>query len=184
MALIVCPSTTAARQAPDAQPGQAAAERTWRDVTEADILMNLVFTRLPPDYGVVTPLAEAYEPYGEVACVKEALAAWEPGTVDDPLQRTYNLLYLAAVPDVLQMPGEGEYPLVVFERLVTTIPRESLIKVLYWVATHPWPADRSALDQLAGACLDVRPPGDLAAVHERVGIYAVKLLGRLIGAIE
>jgi len=158
--------------------------RTWRDVTQVDILMNLVFTALPPDHGVVTPIAEAYQPSGEVGCVKDALASWSPGMVEDPLQRSYNLLYVAAVPDVLQMSIEAEVPLVVFERLISTVPRDTLIKVLYWVATHPSPADASALDALPDACLNVQPPADLDTVHERVGIYAAKLLGRLIGAIE
>jgi ABC-2 type transport system permease protein len=173
------PAEPAELPAPQPRP-----ERTWRDVTPSDIEVNLVFVGLPPDHGVVTPIATGgYRNYGDIACMKTALPSWPPGAVADPLQRAYNLLYLAAVPDVLQMPIEHEVPLVVFERLQESIPRESLIRILYWVAVRPWPEDISALDQLPAACLNVWPPDDLELVHERVGIYATKLLGRLLGRL-
>jgi len=64
------------------------------------------------------------------------------------------------------------------------VPKDQLIKVLYWIATHPSEGDLSALGELPAVCLDVQPPDDAEMIHERIGIYAMKLLGRLTGKIK
>jgi hypothetical protein len=73
---------------------------------------------------------------------------------------------------------------VVFDHLRAQVPKDQLIKVLYWIATHPSEGNLNALDELAAACLDVQAPDDAEMIHERIGIYAMKLLGRLTGKIK
>ena len=76
------------------------------------------------------------------------LVTWGPAQVADPVQRVRNLLYVAAVPDVFQIPLERYVPHVVFERLQGDVPKDDLIKILFWVATHPAGGDDSAVDDL------------------------------------
>ncbi|MPZ16942.1 MAG: hypothetical protein GEV06_03335 [Luteitalea sp.] len=167
----------------DAEPA------SWRDVTMTHIERDFAFEHLPPDGGVVSPIASpGRDPDPELEEqleeVRAALLDWEPGYVEDPVQRVRNFLFVAAVPDVLQLePLERYVPLVVFARLQEDIPASQLIKLLYWVAKHPSEGDDAAVDQLrfldlAGA------PGDMAMTRERVTVYALKLLGRLTGKIE
>ena len=94
------------------------------------------------------------------------------------------MLLLAAVPDVLQLDIEHDMPFAVFDYLQQRIPKEQLIQVLYWIATHPSEGDLEALDHLTRACLDVQPPDDADMIRERIAIYATKLLGRITGKIK
>jgi hypothetical protein len=151
-------------------------------------LDEILFGRLPPDTGVVSPIARADEPMdpeveAEIEQVRTRLPAWRPGQVADPVQRVRNVLYVAAVPDVFQMPTERYLPHVVFERLEADVPKQDLIKILYWVATHPMGGDDSAVDDLRAAGLMTSGPSDIEQARERVMLYALKLLGRLIGKI-
>ena len=146
--------------------------------------MNLVFVGLPPDHGVVTPINAEYRRREDVECVRGALTAWPPAGADDVVQGARNVLLLAAVPDLLQLDVEGDMPFAVFDHLQRRVPKEQLIQVLYWIATHPSEGDLVALDHLSGACLDVQPPDDGDLIRERIGIYAMKLLGRITGKIK
>jgi ABC-2 type transport system permease protein len=161
---------------------------SWRDVTMADIDRDLIFTRLPPDSGVVTPIAPfADEPDEETARqldkVRYALPEWKPGKVSDPVQRVRNYLYVAAVPDVFQMQElERFIPHVVFERIQEDVPKDELIKILYWIAVHPFDGDDSAVDELRPLGL-YNGPADMEQTRGRLSVYAVKLLGRITGRI-
>ena len=65
------------------------------------------------------------------------------------MQRVRNFLYVAAVPDVFQMQDlERFVPIVVYERIQEDVPKEDLIKILYWIATHPFDGDDKAVDEL------------------------------------
>jgi hypothetical protein len=165
----------------------AAATGGWQAVTLADIDRDLIFDRLPSDQGIVTPIApddENPDPeVGEhVQYIREMLPSWQPGKVADPVQRARNILYVAAVPDVLQMPIERFAPAAVYDRLQEDIPKDQLIKVLYWIALHPNDGDDKAVDQLWALHF---PQGgvDMQQTRERTAIYAVKLLGRLLGKL-
>ena len=117
---------------------------------------------------------------------RKCAPAWSRGrraSVADPVQRVRNLLYVAAVPDVFQIPLERYVPHVVFERLQGDVPKDDLIKILFWVATHPAGGDDSAVDNLRSAGIPVNGPGDMEQTRERVMLYALKLLGRLVGKI-
>ncbi|MBW3630640.1 MAG: ABC transporter permease [Gemmatimonadetes bacterium] len=163
----------------------ASAERTWRDVTMQDIELNLVFVGLPPDDGVVAPIGEGRLASFEGAeCILARLPQWAPGKVSDPVQRVRNYLFVAAAMDLLQIPElEQGAPLAVFEQLRTEFPKDALIKILYWIATHPTEGDNQALDHLPAACLPAAAPPQPAEARDRSSIYAVKLLGRLLGKI-
>ena len=160
---------------------------SWQQVTPAHI-EEVMFERLPSDSGVVSPIARADEPMEpeletELEEVRTRLVTWGPARVADPVQRVRNLLYVAAVPDVFQIPLERYLPHVVFERLQGDVPKDDLVKILFWVATHPAGGDDSAVDDLRSAGIPVNGPGDMEQARERVMLYALKLLGRLVGKI-
>lgn len=160
---------------------------SWQQVTAAHI-DEVMFGRLPADSGVVAPIARPDEPIepeleAELEDVRNRLVTWGPARVSDPVQRVRNILYVAAVPDVYQIPEERYLPHIVFERLQGDIPKDDLIKILFWVATHPAGGDDSAADDLRTAGVAVSAPGDMDQARERVMLYALKLLGRLVGQI-
>jgi len=170
--------------APIPPPGPA----SWQDVTVKLIDEEIIFTRLPPDGGVVTPVAEADEVVGDeyvndLEYIRTSLPQWAPAKVADPLQRVRNLLYVAAVPDVFQSPLERFVPPIVFERLRADVPEDQLVKILYWIAVHPMDGDDKAVDQMRVLGLG-NGPSDMNETRQRVGVYAVKLLGRVLGRIK
>jgi hypothetical protein len=71
----------------------------------------------------------------------------------------------------------------VFERLQTDIPQDTLIKILYWIALHPQEGDDKAVDDLEALRIG-SGPSDMEQTRERVALYGVKLLGRLLGKIK
>ena len=168
-------------RAPDLPP-------SWRGVTMAHIERDLRFDRLPPDGGVVAPIAPLDEQpdtdlANHLAFMTSALVVWPPAQVDDPVQRVRNLLFVAAVPDVFQIdPLERFVPLVVFDHLQQNIPKDDLVKILYWIALHPDQGDDSAVDQLRALKLG-NGPGDMQQARERAALYGVKLLGRMTGKL-
>jgi ABC-2 type transport system permease protein len=161
---------------------------SWKSVTIADILNYADFDSLPPDSGIISPIARpGDDPPFEIAVqlqmLTTALPAWPPGRIADPVQRVRNLLYVPAVPDVLGAEIlEGYVPLIVFDRLQQEFPKEDLIRLLYWVATHPSDGDDGAARQIPALDLGNAQP-DLETVRERVRIYGLKLLGRLTGRL-
>lgn len=169
---------------PSAPPG------SWQRVTTADIERDLRFDRLPPDDGIVAPLAGADDIVADEGTnqtlnyMAVRLPTWPPGQVGDPVQRLRNFLFVAAVPDVFQMDTlEPFVPWVVYDHVQSVFPQDELVQLLYWVATHPDEGDDSAVDELRYVGLG-NGPSDIAQTRERVGLYAVKLLGRLTGAIQ
>ena len=177
------PKTSTATTEPVPHPTQT----SWQAVTLADIDRDLVFDRLPADGGIVTPIAPAdEEPDPDTAdhlqYIRDMLPTWQPGKVPDLVQRTRNILYVAAVPDVQQLPIERFVPYAVFERLQQDIPKDQLIKVLYWIALHPTDGEDKAVDDLWALRFE-NGPVDMQQTRERAAIYAVKLLGRLLGRL-
>jgi ABC-type transport system involved in cytochrome c biogenesis permease component len=182
------PAPALPQQAPQAKmPPPNPTQTSWEAVTMADIDRDLVFDRLPSDGGIVTPIAPVdEEPDADTAdhlqYIREMLPSWQSGKVADPVQRVRNILYVAAVPDVLQMPIERFTTYAVYERLQQDIPKDQLIKILYWIALHPTDGDDKAVDELWALRF---PDGavDVQQTRERAAIYAVKLLGRLVGKL-
>ena len=186
---VALPPTPPTRAETPQAPSASARVGTWQTVTSEQI-ENTRFDGLPPDAGVVTPVApvKALADPGlpaDVQCIRDMLPQWEPGVVDDPVQRVRNLLFVAAAPDVFQMEAiESLVPLVVFDRLRQITPSDQLAQILYWIASHPADGDLPAVGMLREVCIDAsgRTP-DVALLRERTAIYAVKLLGRLTGRI-
>jgi hypothetical protein len=165
--------------------------KTWHEVTLKDIdddSIGISFTRLPPDGGVVTPIAREDDvpdpdPQALLDQMRELLPAWKPGKVSDPVQRVRNFLYVAAVPDVFQLDIERFVPLLIYERLQADVPKDDLIKILYFIAVHPLDGDDTALNELRAVGLE-GAPSDVEEVRSRAAFYAVKLLGRVLGRIK
>ena len=168
-----------------APPDQA--ETTW--TVSRRQLDDIAFERLPSDSGLISPIAEPGESPDPLVAeqleeIRQALAEWPPGKVSDPVQRTRNYLYVAAVPDVLQMDHVERFlPLLVFEQLKKDIPSGELAGILYWIAMHPDNGDDSAIGQLELVGLP-SASGPTKTARGRVMIYAFKLLGRLSGDIS
>jgi len=146
------------------------------------------FTHLPPDSSVTfTPIARSDEQpeqdvVDQLIQLGEALQTWRPGKVADPVQRVRNLLYIPAAVDIFQLPAESHVPAVVFAHIRRAVPEDDLIKVLYWIAYHPDAGDDEALNDLQPLGLPGSPGADEA--RNRSAVYAVKLLGRLLGRIN
>jgi hypothetical protein len=176
------PVGTSRDYAPAAKP-----TADWHAVTEADF-DSIAFDRLPPDQGIIAPVSRSDAvPDPAIAPlldhIRDGLPGWTPGNVSDPVQRTRNLLAVAAVPDILEMEQVERFvPRLVFARLQAVIPPQDLPKILTWIAMHPDAGDDAAIYQLGTLGLpDVS--GATKPVHARVMIYAFKLLGRLTGKI-
>jgi ABC-2 type transport system permease protein len=161
---------------------------TWQQVTLKHIEQDIVFDRLPPDGGIVTPIASLdEEPDQDQAAQLDTiwfeLAYWYPGRDRDLVQRVRNLLYIPAVFDVFQMSIERFVPALIYEKLQTDIPKDDLVKILYWIAIHPTDGTDNAIDQLKPFGIG-NGPGDGDEVRQRAAVYGVKLLGRLTGKIR
>jgi ABC-type transport system involved in cytochrome c biogenesis permease component len=164
------------------------APASWQLVTTKNAEDDIGFDRLPPDSGVVTPIAsDDLQPDPEVdeklRAFSQALAAWLPAKAIDPVQRVRNYLYAMAVPDVFQLDMERFLPWYVFDRLVQDVPQDDLPKILYWIACTPdRGADPTMEDMRALGLRGI--PGDTEEVRNRAAIYSVKLLGRVLGKIQ
>ena len=100
----------------------------------------------------------------QIDALSTALPEWEPGKVADPVQRVRNLLYVAAVPDVLEAEILESYvPLVVFDQIKQDISKDDLIRILYWIATHPSGGEDRAARQLRPLGLE-NAPADMDTV--------------------
>jgi ABC-type transport system involved in cytochrome c biogenesis permease component len=154
----------------------------------AKIDAAIVFNRLPPDRGVVTPIAGEIDPSDtaladELAAIRSGLPDWAPGRVANLEQRVRNLLYLPAVVDLYQLSIESSVPLLVFERIEQDVDRQELAQILYRIAVDWAGGKDDALDDLEVFDLGPRP-GDIEQVRNRAAIYAVKLLGRITGRLN
>ncbi|HRP04244.1 MAG TPA: hypothetical protein PLV87_04980, partial [Opitutaceae bacterium] len=153
----------------------------WASITEAQT--NGLDFNVPPDRGVVAPFApkdEEPDEYSapEVEAVRRNIATWRPGLDPDEIQAIRNYLYIAAVPDAIQMPVERYVPGVVFEFLADTYPKEKLIKILTWIALHP---DEGKVMSGVGDIGISGSVGDPWVVRERAYFYAIKFIARLTG---
>ncbi len=166
------PETTEPSQA---EPG------SWREVNDGHLGAIRHF-QTPPDHGVVAPFADPQETpddyvADELEGVRELLPHWGPGLVADPVQRVRNLLYVAAVPDAVQLPVERYLPQLVFDRLRDAVPPQDLPKLLGWIVLYPLDGDTSAIGRVNELGLEDAVQVDV--VRERAYYYAIKMLQRL-----
>lgn len=155
--------------------------KNWREINQGHLTAIRHF-HVPPDHGVVAPFAERDEKPDdyvaeEIEGVRQLLPYWGPGLVEDPVQRVRNLLYVAAVPDAIQLPIERYLPPLVFDRLQEAVPREDLPKLLGWIVLNPLSGNISAISRVNELGLEDAVQADV--VRERAYYYAIKMLRRL-----
>lgn len=164
----------------DAQP-------SWQQVS-SEAFKRIAFERLPPDNGLVAPvaaIAEQPEPLiaEQVADIAAALSTWSPAREVEPVQRTRNYLYVLAVVDLLQMTDVERFlPHSVFAQLQQELSRDDLARILYWIAMHPDAGNDSALAEMQQLGFS-SVPESRQALRGRAMLYAFKFLGRLTGDI-
>jgi ABC-2 type transport system permease protein len=169
--------------APVAQP--AATPLDWRAVGPRDFA-RVDFSRLPPDSGLVAPIAGATEAPDALVVdrlerVRLGLDYWPRAYSRDPVQRARDLIYIAAAPDLLQMGDVERFlPMIVLAQLRAEIPAQDLPKVLYWIAMHPDEGSDAAVGEMEKLGLPA-VSGARRGVRGRVMLYAFKFLGRLTG---
>jgi ABC-2 type transport system permease protein len=159
----------------------------WQALNAEDF-KRVAYERLPPDNGLVAPLAAADEQPEPLVAeqldrIRIGLATWPPGREADPVQRVRNDLYIAAVADLLQMSDVERFlPRIVLDRLQQDLGAEDLPRILYWVAMHPDEGDDAAVAEMELLGLPA-VTGPRKALRGRVMLYAFKFLGRLTGNI-
>ncbi len=156
----------------------------WATITAQD--WDGLDYRVPPDHGIVSPMAppdEAPEDFMKEQCdaVRTKLTTWPPGNDTDDLRAIRSLLYVAAVPDAIQMPVERYLPRIVYQHLLDSYPKEKLLKVLTYIALHP--LDGPVIDDIGDLGVE-GTAGDQMVVRERAYLYAIKFVARLSGRIE
>ncbi|OJU11985.1 MAG: hypothetical protein BGN86_13625 [Caulobacterales bacterium 68-7] len=179
------PAASAPVTAPAAAPSRQgdAPPASWQEVTDADIAA-VIFDALPADSGVIAPWAapdQFAEPSAQpqLAEVRAGLANWAPAKDPDLVQRARNILYIAAVPDLLQMADIEPYlPRVVQGRLLQAIPPADLPKILYWIGSHPNDGSDEAMNDLAALGLPKLNGPTRREARVRAMVYAFKMLAR------
>ena len=74
-------------------------------------------------------------------------------------------------------------PAIVYQRIQEQAERPELIKVLYWIALHPFDDDGQAVGDVAALGLPPASALNPEDVRARAAVYGVKLLGRMLGRI-
>jgi len=159
-------------------------EPVWAKITAKD--WEGLDYQVPPDHGIVAPMAAVDEEpedflKEQTDKVRNAIATWPPGSDGDELRCVRNLLYIAAVPDAIQMPVERYLPRVVYNHLVDSYPKEKLLKILTYIALHPM--EGPVLDDISDLGIE-GAAGDPMLVRERAYLYAIKYVARLSGRIQ
>jgi len=159
-------------------------EPPWMKITAKD--WEELDYNVPPDHGIVSPMAgpdEEPEDFmkEQADSVRNKIASWAPGSDGDDLRCIRNLLYVAAVPDAIQLPVERYLPRVVFNHLVDSYPKDKLIKILTYIAQHPM--EGPVLDDISDLGIE-GAAGDPMVVRERAYLYAIKFVARLTGRVK
>ncbi|HEY1107183.1 MAG TPA: ABC transporter permease [Opitutaceae bacterium] len=185
--------TTVAANTPPAMPVPAVPERTltppppdppWAKLTEKDA--EALDYNVPPDNAIVSPFAAADEEYDDFTKqildgIRAKLPSWPPGADGDDAACVRNILYVAAVPDAIQMPVERYVPRVVYEYLIDTYPKDKLIKILTYIAQNP--ESGPVVDDISDLGIE-GSVGDPMLVRERAYLYAIKMVARLTGRVK
>jgi hypothetical protein len=109
----------------------------------------------------------------------DKLSAWAPANVSDTTNHVRNLLSVCALMDIGQGQFESELPLYVYQRLRRDLPDTTLKLTLAGVALFP----------AVGSVIETAPELDLnigvgeEEVRERMRVYAVKMIGRMLGKL-
>jgi hypothetical protein len=156
----------------------------WKNVTEEQVA-SIDLNQIPPDDGLVTPMAGADQAPSDAVDMKlaemeGALPHWQPGYVEDRVQRARNLLCVAALPDLMQNPVERWAPHLVLRKLESEYSGEDLVKVLTWIAQHP--SEGKVITSIEE--LGVEGAGTEDRVRERMQWYAMKFVAKVTGRMD
>jgi hypothetical protein len=170
--------------APASVPVPPRPEPLWAKITAKD--WEGLDYNVPPDHGIVAPMAAVDEDpedfmKEQTEGVRSRIATWPPGADTDDLRAIRCLLYVAAVPDAIQMPVERYLPRVVYNHLVDSYPKDKLLKILTYIALHPM--EGPVLDDISDLGVE-GAAGDPMLVRERAYLYAIKFVARLSGRIQ
>lgn len=106
-------------------------------------------------------------------------AVWAPGHVFDNTEKVRNLICACALMDIGQGQFEAELPLYVYQRLRREVPDEKLKAILAYMAFHP--NEGSVIGTAPELNLDIGVGED--QIRERLQVFAVKMLGRMLGKL-
>lgn len=166
---------------------EARQQPAWNSLGAEDF-KRVAYERLPPDSGLVAPIAAASEQPDALVSeqldqIRIDLLAWPPGREADFVQRVRNYMYVIAVVDLLQMSEVERFlPYIVLDRLQQEVAAEDLPRILFWIAMHPDEGDDAAISEIEQLGLP-GVTGTRKAIRGRVMLYAFKFLGRLTGDI-
>ncbi len=163
----------------------AAEDEPYKSVTKEQIAA-ITYDECEDDYGVTFPFHANFERIGEDEESKKAfdewkekIEKWDCNNEEKIGQRVRNFISLMALIDVLQMQYEGVSPKIIMDRMKKEIKKDDLIKAVAYVALKP--EEGTVIDKCKD--LDIEDGAAEDRVRERVGIYAKKVLGRLLGKL-
>ncbi len=182
----VPPATgTAAATAPAASSAPADPAAEPPPPTAAEIAA-IKWDELPPDTGFVTPfandlssLSESDERRKDWDDLQKKIDTWAPAQAPDPLTRARNLIAIASLMDIGQGQFERELAYMVYSRLKALYTKEQLVPILATIGLHP---ERGEVPT-NGTDVDIHVDVGRDQVNERLGLYALKMLGRLLGKL-
>ena len=155
----------------------------WQAITEEQV-KSITYEDCESDNGFVGPITNGLDHLSDDARKRfdewcEKLDDWKPGQEADFGQRVRNYICLATIADMTQGEFEGETAYVIFERIKKEIPKDDLIKICAWIVLKP--EEGKAVTSAA----DLGYNGEMEEkeLRERATVYAMKLLGRLLGKL-
>jgi ABC-2 type transport system permease protein len=161
------------------------APRPWDQITDRQI-NSFTFKGLPSDFDTIAPVApsalgiEDADAGKRMETIIEKLKTWPPGHTGDAAQRVRNYLSAASVADVSETdPLEAHIARAVFDRLREDFDTDDLIHILTYIITTP---DQGTIITDAPE-LDIHGPLEDYRIRNRDVIYALKLLGKLLGKL-
>ncbi len=160
-------------------------DEPYKKVTPQQIAA-ITYDDCDDDDGVTFPFFANFERVGDSEDRKKSfeewkdkLEKWDCKNEEKLGQKVRNFISLMALVDILQMEYEGETPKILFDRMKKEIPKAELIKAAAYVALKP--DEGTVVDKCKD--LDIEDGAAEDRVRERVGVYAKKVLGRLLGKL-
>lgn len=165
--------------------GLRAEDEPYKGVTQKQI-DAITYDECDDDDGVTFPFFANFDRVGDsddrkksFADWKEKLDKWDCNNEEKTGQKVRNYISLMALVDILQMEFEGETPKILFDRMKKDFKKDELLKAVAYVALKP---DEGTVIEKAKD-LDIDDGAAEDRVRERVGVYAKKVLGRLLGKL-
>jgi hypothetical protein len=161
-------------------------QHPWDKISKSQI-DSFRFTGLTADDDHIAPVAasalggiEDPDQEKRMEMIIQKLQTWPPGHTGDDAQRVRNYLSAASVADTSETdPLEGNIARAVFDHLQDDFDKDELIQILAYIILYN---DQGSVITDAPE-LDIHGPIEDYRIRRRDVIYALKLLGRLLGKI-